>query len=144
VPPRMLHCDHNHDREIVLARTATPEAISCDAEIVVLGQHGYETTVKGKNGFVCHVERSWMAPFDNNPEFWNPKMRGAGCCNPQAARSALRDFGYTYGNWVYTSKDKEVGKTAVSYGRFTTIWKTEGRAVEGSRQHNKFQSSPQS
>ena len=46
------------------------------------------------------------------------------------------------GNWVYTSKDKE-GKTAVAYGKFTTIGKkTEARAVEGSPQHNKFQSTP--
>jgi hypothetical protein len=30
-----------------------------------------------------------MDPFDNNPEFWNPKVRGMGCYNPQAARSAL-------------------------------------------------------
>jgi hypothetical protein len=52
--PRMLHCDQSHDREIVLARTAVPEQ-SRDAEIVVLGQHGYETAVKGKNGFVCDV-----------------------------------------------------------------------------------------
>jgi hypothetical protein len=75
--------------EIAMARSAAPESISRDAEILVLGQQGYETAVKGKNGFVCNVERSWMGPFENNPEFWNPKVRGAGCYNPQAARSAL-------------------------------------------------------
>ena len=37
--------------EIALARTAAPAAISRDAEILVLGRHGYETAVKGKNGF---------------------------------------------------------------------------------------------
>jgi hypothetical protein len=79
----------DRDAEIAMARSAAPQSISRDAEIVVLGQHGYETAVKGKNGFVCDVERSWMGPFDNNPEFWNPKVRGAGCYNPQAARSAL-------------------------------------------------------
>jgi hypothetical protein len=79
----------DRDAEIAMARSAAPESISRDAEIVVLGQHGYETAVKGKNGFVCDVERSWMGPFENNPEFWNPKVRGAGCYNPQAARSAL-------------------------------------------------------
>jgi len=26
-----------------------------------LGRHGYETAVKGKNGFVCLVERGWTA-----------------------------------------------------------------------------------
>jgi hypothetical protein len=81
-----LMADRN--AEIALARSAAPESISCDAEVWVLGRHGYETAVKGKNGFVCIVERSWMAPFDF-PEFWNPKMRGPLCFNPPAARSIL-------------------------------------------------------
>src|SRR5215471_5835809 len=74
--------------EIQLARTAAPDSISRDATILVLGRQGYETAVEGKNGFVCVVERSWMASFDW-PEFWNPKVRGADCLNPQAARSIL-------------------------------------------------------
>ncbi len=78
--------------EIALARSAAPASISGDASIAVLKQHGYETAVKGKNGFVCIVERSWMAQFDF-PEFWNPKMRGPICFNPAAARSVLP---YTY------------------------------------------------
>ena len=47
-----------------MARSAAPEAISRDADVLVLGRHGYETAVKGKNGFVCVVERGWMGPFD--------------------------------------------------------------------------------
>ena len=39
--------------EIALARSATPEAISSGAKILVLGRHGYETAIEGKNGFVC-------------------------------------------------------------------------------------------
>ena len=74
--------------EIALARSAAPPAISSGAEVLVLGRSGYETAVKGKNGFVCVVERSWMSPFDH-PEFWNPKMRGPICFNPPAARSIL-------------------------------------------------------
>ena len=74
--------------EIVLARSAAPEAISGDAKILVLGPHGYETAVEGKNGFVCLVERGWMSPADA-PEFWNPKIRGPICFNPPAARSVL-------------------------------------------------------
>src|ERR1700693_3176387 len=50
--------------EIALARSAAPAAISSDAEVLVLGRNGYETAVKGKNGFVCVVERGWMGPFD--------------------------------------------------------------------------------
>ncbi len=76
------------DAEIALARSAAPESISKDAEIMVLGQHGYETAVKGKNGFVCIVERGWTAGIDD-PSFWNPKLRGPLCLNAAAARSYL-------------------------------------------------------
>ena len=74
--------------EIAMARSAAPPSISADAEVMVLGQHGYEIAVKGKNGFVCLVERSWMSPFDF-AQFWNPKMRGPICFNPAAVRSIL-------------------------------------------------------
>jgi hypothetical protein len=74
--------------EILLARSAAPDSISNDATILVLGRQGYETAVRGKNGFVCLVERSWMEAFDM-PEFWNPKVRGAECLNRQAERSIL-------------------------------------------------------
>lgn len=77
--------------EIVLARSAAPEFISRDATVLVLGRKGYETAVKGKNGFVCLVARSWSGPFDW-PEFWNPKVRAADCLNPQAARSIVPIF----------------------------------------------------
>jgi hypothetical protein len=75
----------DRNAEIALARTAAPESISQDAEVMVLGRHGYETAVKGKNGFVCLVWRSWAAGSDD-PEFWNPKQRGPVCLNPPAAR----------------------------------------------------------
>jgi hypothetical protein len=78
----------DQNAEIALARSAAPASISGDATIVVLKPRGYETAVKGKNGFVCIVERSWMSPFDW-PEFWNPKMRGPICFNPPAVRSVL-------------------------------------------------------
>src|ERR1700744_3648997 len=41
------------NQEIALARSAAPEAISRDATVLVLGRHGYETAVEGKNGWVC-------------------------------------------------------------------------------------------
>jgi len=78
----------DRDAEIALARSAAPASISSDATVMVLGSHGYETAVKGKNGFVCIVERAWMGAFDS-PEFWNPKNRGPLCFNPPAARSIL-------------------------------------------------------
>src|SRR5579864_2158371 len=78
----------DRNTEVALARSAAPEAISRDAQIMVLGRQGYETAVEGKNGFVCLVERGWMSPSDA-PEFWNPKIRGPICFNPPAARSVL-------------------------------------------------------
>lgn len=73
--------------EIALARSAAPESISRDAEVLVLGRHGFETAVKGKNGFVCIVARSWTSAPDS--DFWNPKVRVPMCLNAAAARSYL-------------------------------------------------------
>jgi hypothetical protein len=78
----------DRDAEIALARSAAPKAISQDAEVMVLGRHGYEAVVKGTNGFVCMVERSWTAGIDD-PDFWNPKLRAPLCFNPAAARTYL-------------------------------------------------------
>ncbi len=78
----------DRDAEIALARSAAPESISRDADVLVMGRQGYETAVHGKNGFVCVVERSWTAPLDD-PNFWNPKLRGPICFNAAAARTYL-------------------------------------------------------
>src|SRR5215469_9581622 len=72
--------------EIALARSAAPSSISDGAEVMVLGREGYKTAVKGTNGFLCIVERSW-AQSEDVAEFWNPKMRAPHCFNAQAARS---------------------------------------------------------
>src|SRR5260221_10156713 len=77
----------DRDAEIALARSAAPESISRDAEILVLGRHGFETAVKGKSGFVCLVECSWTSTA--HPDFWNPKVRTPICWNAAAARSVL-------------------------------------------------------
>ena len=78
----------DRNAEIALARSAAPVSISGKATVLVLGPHGYVTAVKGSNGFVCMVDRGWSAQFDFT-EFWNPKLRGPTCFNPQAARSIL-------------------------------------------------------
>lgn len=78
----------DRNAEIAMAQSAAPASVSRDAEVLVLGRHGYETAVKGKNGFVCVVQRSWIAPIDD-PGFWNPKGRAPICLNPPAVRSFL-------------------------------------------------------
>ena len=77
----------DRDAEIALARSAAPESISRDAEVVVLGRHGFGTAVKGKNGFVCIVGRSWTSAAD--ADFWDAKVRVPMCVNAPAARSYL-------------------------------------------------------
>jgi hypothetical protein len=73
--------------EIALARSAAPESISRDAEVLVLRRHGFETGVHGKNGFVCIVGRGWSSAAD--ADFWNPKVRVPICMNAPAARTYL-------------------------------------------------------
>jgi hypothetical protein len=89
--PKMAPIDQylmtDQGAEMALARSAAPESISGDAEVLVLGRHGFETAVKGKNGFVCIVARSWTSAPD--ADFWNPKVRVPMCVNAAAARSYL-------------------------------------------------------
>jgi hypothetical protein len=89
--PKMAPIDQylmtDRGAEIALARSAVPESIARDAEVLVLGRRGFETAVKGKNGFVCIVGRSWTSAAD--PDFWNPKVRVPMCLNTPAARSYL-------------------------------------------------------
>jgi hypothetical protein len=98
--------------EIALARGAAPASLSGDAEVMVLRRDGYATAVKGKNGFVCIVERAWGKPTDD-PEFWNQKMRAPHCFNAQAARTFLQ---------IYLMKTKLVlaGKSKTEIFKATT------------------------
>jgi hypothetical protein len=90
--PKMAPLDqylmNNRDAEIALARSAAPEAISKDATVLVLTPTGWETAIKGTNGFVCMVDRGWTGVIDF-PEIWNPKLKGAVCYNPAAVRTIL-------------------------------------------------------
>ena len=81
----------DENSEITLARSAAPASISDGAEVMVLGRDGYTTAVKGKNGFLCIIERSWGKATDD-PEFWNPKVRAPICFNPPAARTFVPIF----------------------------------------------------
>lgn len=89
--PKMAPIDQylmsDRGAEIALARSAAPESIARDAEVMVLSSHGFKSAVKGKNGFVCIVGRSWTSTTD--AEFWNPKVRVPMCVNAAAAHSYL-------------------------------------------------------
>src|SRR5690242_21057343 len=43
------------DAEIALARSSAPDSIAKDAEVMVFTRTGFQTAVKGTNGFVCLV-----------------------------------------------------------------------------------------
>lgn len=89
--PKMAPLDQyvmERNAEIALARSSAPDSISRDADVLVLGPHGYELAAKGKNGFVCVVQRSWTADAESM-DFWNPKLRGPACFNAPAARTYL-------------------------------------------------------
>jgi hypothetical protein len=81
-----LMADRN--AEIALSKSAAPPSIADHAEVMVLERQGYKTAVKGTNGFVCMVERSWTTVF-GDPAYWNPKIRGPICFNPAAVRTYL-------------------------------------------------------
>ncbi|MGZ7038764.1 MAG: hypothetical protein ACXVJO_11370 [Thermoanaerobaculia bacterium] len=105
--------------EIALARSAAPPSISSNAEVLVLGGSGYETAVKGTNGFVCLVERSWDAGFDD-PQFWNPHIRGPNCFNEPAARTQLPQF-LKRTEWVLSgaSRQELIERTRSAFGNHT-------------------------
>ena len=105
----------NVQDEVSLARSAAPPSISADAQVLVLGQRGYEVAVKGSNDFVCFVERSWTAGFDD-PEFWNPKLRAPNCFNAAAVHSVLPQY-LKRAEWVTTGLDKAklIEKTRLAF-----------------------------
>ena len=105
--------------EIALARTAAPPSISSNAEVLVLGASGYQTAAKGTNGFVCMVERSWDAGFDD-PQFWNPKIRGPNCFNAVAARTELPQY-LKRTEWVLSGANRQelIERTRAAFANHT-------------------------
>jgi len=116
----------SRDAEIALARSAAPPSISGDAEILVLGAHGYETAAKGTNGFVCLVQRSWTSGA-SDPEFWNPKLRAPVCLNAAAVRSVLPHV-IDRTNWVLAgiSKDQMVDRIKAQLAAKTFVLPEQG------------------
>ena len=84
--PLAQYLTSSEAEEIALAKSAAPPSIAANAEVLTLGAQGYKTAVKGSNGFVCLVQRSWAAGFAD-AEFWNPNLRAPICHNRAAART---------------------------------------------------------
>ena len=81
---------------------------------------GYESAARGTNGWVCFVERSWAAGF-NDREFWNPRLRSPNCFNPIAVRTELPRL-LKRTEWVLGGVSKaqmmERSKAAIADGTF--------------------------
>lgn len=96
-------------REIALARSAAPPAVSDSATIYVLGDRDYEVAVRGSNGNACYVSRDWIESLE--PHCFDPE--GARTVLPLAMhRVALLHQGHTL-----VEADREIADGLAS-GRF--------------------------
>jgi hypothetical protein len=96
--PLASYLEASDAEEIALARTAAPPSISANAEILILSRSGYRRAIKGHNGFVCLVQRSWAMGLADS-EFWNPKFRAPICYNGTGVRTVLPPY-FERTKWV--------------------------------------------
>lgn len=115
--PVAAYLSANRASEIALARSGAPASVADHATVLTLGKHGYETAVKGSNGFVCFVQRSWALDFDSD-QFWNPRIRTPQCWNAAAARSVLPDY-LNRTRWVLSgvSRDEMAARTKAEFAK---------------------------
>lgn len=113
--PVAAYLSANRASEVALARSGAPAAIADHATVLTLGKRGYDTTVKGSNGFVCFVQRSWALDFDSG-QFWNPRIRTPQCWNAAAASSVLPDY-LNRTRWVLSglSRDEMAARTKAEF-----------------------------
>jgi ketosteroid isomerase-like protein len=83
-----------------------------DAFVAHFADDGVE--IENGGGFSSKAEMIKEGPWP--PDFslnWTPV---------KAEMAASSDLGYTYGNYILKSKDKD-GKLVTQYGKYTSIWK---------------------
>jgi hypothetical protein len=68
----------DREREVTLARSAAPPAISADATVLVLARGGYVVAETGTNGVTCLVDRS------------DPRALEPHCYDPEGSRTIVR------------------------------------------------------
>lgn len=79
-------------KEIAVARSAAPEAVSSKATIWRLTKDGYEVAVEGENGFNCLVMRHWSAQIDTQVELFDwPELLGPICYDPLASKGPMQE-----------------------------------------------------
>ncbi len=83
-----------------------------DAFLTYFAEDGVEVVDGG--GFNTKEGMSKQTPWPEGTTLtWTPV---------KADMAASGDLGYTYGNYVYTAKNKD-GKLISNYGKYTSIWK---------------------
>lgn len=82
----------DREREITLARSAAPAAVSGEATVLVLERGGYVVAVEGTNGVTCHVGRSW--PRSLEPHCFDAEG-SATILAMHVRRAELRERGWT-------------------------------------------------
>ncbi len=93
-PPPLSTFLLDEARELALARSAAPPAITDKAGFYVLRATGaYELVTPSKNGFHCLVQRSFTVPTSNATEFYQPRLVAPICFNAEASATLMqRDF----------------------------------------------------
>lgn len=79
-------------RELELAATAGPEAITEGATYYVLRRDGYQKAVDGDNGFHCFVDRSWSTPTNDHRIVFDSRVLAPHCINEIGAASTMREY----------------------------------------------------
>src|ERR1035438_2751081 len=83
-----------------------------DAFLTYFAEDGVEVVDGG--GFNTKEEMRKQPPWPEGTTLtWTPV---------KAEMAASGDLGYTYGNYVYTAKNKD-GKLVANHGKYTSIWK---------------------
>ena len=105
--------------EIAMARSAAPKYIADSATILVLTRSGYVEAVRGTNGFLCYVQRSFFSRI-GDPGFWDPANRGPLCLNPPAVRTVQIEM-RKRGEWIMAgvSPDEIAKRTREAYAAHT-------------------------
>jgi ketosteroid isomerase-like protein len=113
----------------------SPPSSSTGSELLIKLEAEFEKTAdeKGFDGFMSYfAEDGFNLPAGGNIVQGKENIRQAiGPWEPgftlrwkpvKAEMAASGDLGYTFGNYVATSKGKD-GKTVQRYGKYVTIWK---------------------
>jgi len=73
------------DIQIQVLKSAAPRAVSDNADLYILTNHGYELAVKGTNGFSCLIEREMTSTME--PACYDAEGTKTASCGPNPNRA---------------------------------------------------------